>query len=943
MLFLHFAGGKDVLVYPKGPAHVPATYTVLNFPVDDVPGTVAELREQGRHVREVRGHARRDRRRLRVPQGRPADRLVHRPGRQHLVDHRPRLRPAAGEPAPVRAAGPDEPGHDRFGAGGRLIGVPQGRHRVATGPRPIVGAWTSRRRIPRQPPCRPRGTATRSGPGRCSTWSSRSTTRRPASRPRSGPHALPRRRVPVPRTDHDRGQRVHRRDARRSPGGSPTRSTVSRSSTWTQKGRGRALRTAWSARTPTVLAYMDVDLSTDLAALLPLVAPLLSGHSRPRHRHPAAAAAARVVRGPKRELISRCYNLILRGALRAPVLRRAVRVQGDPGRRRPRLLPLVADDRLVLRHRAAGARRAGRAAHPRGAGRLGRRPGQPRRHRRDRAGRPARRRPAGRATCATGALPVDGAARRSWAAAPPTRHAVPPDVLPRQLVRFAAIGVASTLAYAAALPRAAAGSARRPRTCSRCCSPRSATPPPNRRLTFGVRGRPGAARHQLQGLRRVRRSPGAHLRVAGRRCTRRRRPALARVELARARRREPRRHRPAVRPAARLGVPPRATAPTPSTAEADSPMTVDHRPDPAARQPGRTRARRRRRPPRRPPPAAPLGTPGAARPARATAAALPLGPAASGWANAFYSAAAQAGVAELEGVPLRLVRRRQRRSPSTSRRPSLWVMALSVRLFGLSSWSHPGAAGAHGRRHRRRCCTRASGAGSRPGAGLLAGAALALTPGRRADVPVQQPGRAAGPAARRRRVWATMRAIEAGRDRLAAAGRRRGRVRVPDQAAAGVPGPARARGCVTCGRARRARAADPCSLLARRRDGRRRRLVGRDRRAGAREHAAVHRRLADQLLPRATFGYNGLGRLTGDETGVGRRRRGGGGTVDVGRDGPRRGCSRPRSAARSPGCSRRRSSLGSAAFWLYRRAPRTSTARAPRSSLWGALAAWSPA
>ena len=46
-----------------------------------------------------------------------------------------------------------------------------------------------------------------------------------------------------------------------------------------EKGRGRALRTAWSASTATVVAYMDVDLSTDLDALLPLVAPLVSGHS----------------------------------------------------------------------------------------------------------------------------------------------------------------------------------------------------------------------------------------------------------------------------------------------------------------------------------------------------------------------------------------------------------------------------------------------------------------------------------------------------------------------------------------------------------------------------------------------------------------------------------------------------------------------------------------
>ncbi|WP_421742357.1 VOC family protein [Cellulomonas sp.] len=46
MLSLHL-DGHDVLVYPKGPAHTPATYTVLNFPVEDVPGTVAELRERG--------------------------------------------------------------------------------------------------------------------------------------------------------------------------------------------------------------------------------------------------------------------------------------------------------------------------------------------------------------------------------------------------------------------------------------------------------------------------------------------------------------------------------------------------------------------------------------------------------------------------------------------------------------------------------------------------------------------------------------------------------------------------------------------------------------------------------------------------------------------------------------------------------------------------------
>ena len=46
-----------------------------------------------------------------------------------------------------------------------------------------------------------------------------------------------------------------------------------------EKGRGRALKAVWSASSAPVLAYMDVDLSTDLGALLPLVAPLISGHS----------------------------------------------------------------------------------------------------------------------------------------------------------------------------------------------------------------------------------------------------------------------------------------------------------------------------------------------------------------------------------------------------------------------------------------------------------------------------------------------------------------------------------------------------------------------------------------------------------------------------------------------------------------------------------------
>jgi glycosyltransferase involved in cell wall biosynthesis len=77
------------------------------------------------------------------------------------------------------------------------------------------------------------------------------------------------------------------------------------------KGRGRALRAAWSRSDADVLAYMDVDLSTDLSALEELLEPLLEGRgdiavgSR-------LAAGAQVTRGLKREVISRGYNVLVR-------------------------------------------------------------------------------------------------------------------------------------------------------------------------------------------------------------------------------------------------------------------------------------------------------------------------------------------------------------------------------------------------------------------------------------------------------------------------------------------------------------------------------------------------------------------------------------------------------------------------------------------------------
>jgi glycosyltransferase involved in cell wall biosynthesis len=81
-----------------------------------------------------------------------------------------------------------------------------------------------------------------------------------------------------------------------------------------EKGRGRALASAWLQSDARVVAYMDVDLSTDLAALGPLLAALLSGRGEIAIGS-RLAPGARVRRSLKRELISRAYNLLLQAAL----------------------------------------------------------------------------------------------------------------------------------------------------------------------------------------------------------------------------------------------------------------------------------------------------------------------------------------------------------------------------------------------------------------------------------------------------------------------------------------------------------------------------------------------------------------------------------------------------------------------------------------------------
>ena len=92
------------------------------------------------------------------------------------------------------------------------------------------------------------------------------------------------------------------------------------------KGRGRALKRVWAA---------DADVPSNgrrplhrPQALMPLVAPIVSGHSD-LAIGTRLARGSRVVRGPNRELISRAYNRPARHPP-GPVHRRAVRFQGDP-------------------------------------------------------------------------------------------------------------------------------------------------------------------------------------------------------------------------------------------------------------------------------------------------------------------------------------------------------------------------------------------------------------------------------------------------------------------------------------------------------------------------------------------------------------------------------------------------------------------------------------
>ncbi|WP_211589024.1 bifunctional glycosyltransferase family 2/GtrA family protein [Allorhizocola rhizosphaerae] len=259
-----------------------------------------------------------------------------------------------------------------------------------------------------------------------------------------------------------------------------------------EKGRGRALAHTWSTSDAAVLAYMDVDLSTDLSALLPLVAPLITGHSDLAIGS-RLAPQARVVRGPKREFISRCYNLILRRALAVQFTDaqcgfKAIRADVAQG-----LLPLVRDtgwffdtELLVL------AQNAGLRIHEvpvdwtddpdsrvdilstamadlKGIARIAK-------------------------GLLTGAIPLQRV-REQLGRNPPERKS-----LLHQLVRFGAVGVFSTLAYLLIFWLARGFVGAQAANVIALLLTAIANTAANRRLTFGIRGTADALRHQAQGL-----------------------------------------------------------------------------------------------------------------------------------------------------------------------------------------------------------------------------------------------------------------------------------------------------------------------------------------------------------------------------------------------------------------------------------------------------------
>lgn len=82
-----------------------------------------------------------------------------------------------------------------------------------------------------------------------------------------------------------------------------------------EKGRGRALKQAWMSSKADILAYMDIDLSTNLDGFKPMIAPLITGDAG-LATGSRLMKQSRTTRGFKREFISRCYNRIIRTTMK---------------------------------------------------------------------------------------------------------------------------------------------------------------------------------------------------------------------------------------------------------------------------------------------------------------------------------------------------------------------------------------------------------------------------------------------------------------------------------------------------------------------------------------------------------------------------------------------------------------------------------------------------
>jgi putative flippase GtrA len=265
-----------------------------------------------------------------------------------------------------------------------------------------------------------------------------------------------------------------------------------------EAGRGRALRTAWLQSDAPVLVYMDVDLSTDLAALLPLVAPLISGHSD-LAIGTRLSPSSRVVRGVKREVISRGYNLLLRRTLATSLSDAQCGFKAIRADVAARLLPLVEDtgwffdtELLVL------AERSGLRIHEVPVDWVDdpdSRVDIVATARADLAGIVRMLR-----AFAGGRLPV--AELRAQIGRQPLSDPVPgvPSGLVGQLVRFAVIGLLSTVAYLAIFLVLRGSVGAQSANLTALLLTAVANTAANRRVTFGVRGGDGAARAQVQGL-----------------------------------------------------------------------------------------------------------------------------------------------------------------------------------------------------------------------------------------------------------------------------------------------------------------------------------------------------------------------------------------------------------------------------------------------------------